>query len=251
MQVTMHDQMGNKVVFNKPLLRIVSLVPSQTELLCDLGLEPNIVGITKFCVHPFQLKSTKTIVGGTKKVHYEKIRLLNPDIVCNKEENTLEMVIKLREICPVWVTNIISIEDNWMIADFGKLFNKRTEAQKWNDKLAFALADFCQFVADKPIRKPPTLYGKTLIWQPVQTIISMKCSSSTISRTSTKTNPVIPKSKSKKIRLEGDPDLVFLSSEPYPFKEEDAFEMAGSHHAKTVFVDGEMFSWYGSRMSKL
>jgi hypothetical protein len=64
------------------------------------------------------------------------------------------MVIKLREICPVWVTNIISIEDNFkMIADFGKLFNKRTEAQKWNDKLAFALADFCQFVADKPIRK--------------------------------------------------------------------------------------------------
>ena len=253
MQVTMHDQMGNKVAFNKPLLRIVSLVPSQTELLCDLGLEPNIVGITKFCVHPFQLKSTKTIVGGTKKVHYEKIRLLNPDIiVCNKEENTLEMVIKLREICPVWVTNIISIEDNFkMIADFGKLFNKRTEAQKWNDKLAFALADFCQFVADKPIRK-----AAYFIWKNPY----MAAGSDNYINEMLKLNHFeniyenksrYPEVEIKKIRLEGDPDLVFLSSEPYPFKEEDAFEIGRfTHHAKTVFVDGEMFSWYGSRMLK-
>jgi ABC-type Fe3+-hydroxamate transport system substrate-binding protein len=88
MQVTMHDQMGNKVVFNKPLLRIVSLVPSQTELLCDLGLEPNIVGITKFCVHPFQLKSTKTIVGGTKKVHYEKSVCSTPTLLSATRKRT-------------------------------------------------------------------------------------------------------------------------------------------------------------------
>jgi ABC-type Fe3+-hydroxamate transport system substrate-binding protein len=107
--------------------------------LYDLGLEDRIVGITKFCVHPYHFKSVK-IVGGTKKVHVEKIRLLQPDIIiCNKEENTLEIVAELQKICPVWVTNIITIEDNFkMITDFGQLFNCRTESQKWNDKIDFA-----------------------------------------------------------------------------------------------------------------
>jgi ABC-type Fe3+-hydroxamate transport system substrate-binding protein len=70
--------------------------------------------------------------------------LLKPDIIiCNKEENTQEIVERLSEICPVWVTNIITIEDNFqIISDFGQLFNCRTEAQKWNDKLAYALNDF-------------------------------------------------------------------------------------------------------------
>ena len=93
------DQMGHTFEFSKALKRIVSIVPSQTELLYDLGLEERIVGITKFCVHPYHFKSTKKIVGGTKKVNYDKIRALNPDIIiCNKEENTLEMVIELQKI---------------------------------------------------------------------------------------------------------------------------------------------------------
>ncbi len=253
MPVTLHDPMGNAFVFGAPLQRIVSLVPSQTELLCDLGLESNIVGVTKFCVHPYQLKSTKTIVGGTKKVHYEEIRLLRPDIIiCNKEENTLEMVEKLREICPVWVTNIITIEDNFtMIADFGKLFNKRTEAQKWNDKLAHALANFLEFVKDKPVRK-----AAYFIWKnPYMAVGSDNYINEMLKlnhfENIYESKSRYPEVEIKKIRLEGDPDLVFLSSEPYPFKGEDAFEIGRfTHHAKTIFVDGEMFSWYGSRMLK-
>jgi iron complex transport system substrate-binding protein len=253
MQVTFTDQIGNTFDFTTVPKRIVSLVPSQTELLCDLGLEASLVGITKFCVHPYQLKSTKTIVGGTKKVHYERIRLLQPDIIiCNKEENTLEMVGKLREICPVWVTNIITVEDNFMmISDFGKLFNKRTEAQKWNDKLAFALADFRESIKGQPIRK-----AAYFIWKNPY----MAAGSDNYINEMLQLNRFeniygnkgrYPEVEIKKIRLEGDPDLVFLSSEPYPFKEEDAFEIGRfTHHAKTVFVDGEMFSWYGSRMLK-
>ena len=145
------DQIGTMHSFEIAPKRIVSLVPSQTELLYDLGLEESIVGITKFCVHPFHFKSTKKVIGGTKKVHFEKIRLLQPDIIiANKEENTKEIVEKLSKICPVWVTDIITIEDNLkMISDFGILFNKRTEAQKWIDKTNFALADFKQFVRNK------------------------------------------------------------------------------------------------------
>ena len=126
------DQLGTLHSFETAPKRIISLVPSQTELLFDLGLEEKIIGITKFCVHPYHLKSTKKIVGGTKKIHFEKIKLLQPDIIiCNKEENTLEIVEQLSTICPVWVTNIVSVEDNFhMISDFGQLFNCRTESQK-------------------------------------------------------------------------------------------------------------------------
>ncbi|RTL10142.1 MAG: cobalamin-binding protein, partial [Flavobacteriaceae bacterium] len=133
----MQDQLGTQHTFEKTPLRIVSLVPSQTELLYDLGLEEHIVGITKFCVHPFHFKATKTIVGGTKTIKFDKIRALQPDIIiCNKEENTKEIVEELSQICPVWVTDILTIEDNLqMIQDFGQLFNKRTEARKWVDKI--------------------------------------------------------------------------------------------------------------------
>ena len=113
---TFVDQIGTSHTFINTPKRIVSLVPSQTELLYDLGLEESIVGITKFCVHPFHFKSTKEIIGGTKKIHFEKIRLLQPDIIiANKEENTIEIVEELTKICPVWVTDIITLDDNFQL----------------------------------------------------------------------------------------------------------------------------------------
>jgi len=250
---TLIDQIGIEHTFEKSPQRIVSLVPSQTELLFDLGLESKIVGITKFCVHPFHFKSTKKIVGGTKKVHFDKIKELKPDvIICNKEENTLEIVEELRKICPVWVTDIITLEDNFqMITDFGQIFNCRTEAQKWNDKLAFALSDFKNFVKDRVVKKAAYFIWKNPF---------MVAGSDNFINELLKLNHFkniyedkgrYPEIEIKKIRIEGDPDIVFLSSEPYPFKEEDAFEIGRfTHHAKTVFVDGEMFSWYGSRLLK-
>ncbi|WP_165930055.1 ABC transporter substrate-binding protein [Flavobacterium caseinilyticum] len=256
-QKTLIDQIGITHSFETSPKRIISLVPSQTELLYDLGLEDRIIGITKFCVHPYHLKSTKKIVGGTKKVHYEKIRLLQPDIIiCNKEENTVEIVEELRKICPVWVTNIITIEDNFqMISDFGQLFNCRTESQKWNDKLAFALSDFKNFINDKPEQKVAYFIWKN----PFMVAGSDNFINELLKLNHFKNiyadNPATlgryPEVELKKIRLQGDPDLVFLSSEPYPFQEEDAFEIGRhTHHAKAIFVDGEMFSWYGSRLLK-
>ena len=247
------DQLGTTHTFENTPKRIISLVPSQTELLYDLGLEEEIVGITKFCVHPKHLKATKQIVGGTKQVKYDKIKDLQPDIIiANKEENTKEIVEELSKICPVWVTNIVTIEDNLqMIADFGKLFNKRTEAQKWNDKITFAYNDFQQFIKDKPFRKvayfiwanpymvagKDTFINEMLVLNRFQNIYEEKGR--------------YPEIELEKIRQEGDPEVVFLSSEPFPFKDEHAFEIGRcTHHAKTIFVDGELFSWYGSRILK-
>jgi ABC-type Fe3+-hydroxamate transport system substrate-binding protein len=247
------DQLGNIFEFDKSPRRIVSLVPSQTELLFDLGLEDRIVGITKFCVHPYRAKSLKKIIGGTKKVHYEKIRLLQPDlIIANKEENTQEMVASLQKICPVWVTNIITLDDNQqMISDFGKIFNCRTEAQRLNDKITFSHSNFKNFIAEKPLRKVAYF-----IWREPY----MAAGGNNFINEMLKINHFVniyesrgryPEVELLKIRSEGDPDIVFLSSEPYPFNEEHAFEIGRcTHHAKTIFVDGEMFSWYGSRLLK-
>lgn len=250
----MIDQLGTKHFFKQTPIRIVSLVPSQTELLFDLGLEENIVGITKFCVHPVHFKAIKTIVGGTKNVKIDKIKALQPDvIICNKEENTKEIVDELAKICPVWVTNIVSIEDNLkMIQDFGQLFNKRIEAQKWIDKISFAYQNFQQFIKDKPIKKAAYfIWANPYMVAGNQTFINELLQINHFQNIYANKESRYPEVELKKIRLEGDPDYVFLSSEPFPFTDEHAFEIGRyTHHTKTVFVDGELFSWYGSRLLK-
>lgn len=248
------DQLGVNHTFEATPKRIISLVPSQTELLVDLGLEESIVGITKFCIHPYYLKSTKKRIGGTKKVNFDKIKELQPDIIiANKEENTKEIVEELSEICPVWVTDIYTIEDNnKMIQDFGEIFNKRTNAQKWIDKINFAHNDFKNFIKDIPLKK-----AAYFIWANPYMVAGNNNFINELLRINHFKNIYedkegrYPEIELKKMRLEGDPDYVLLSSEPFPFKDEHAFEIGRfSHHAKTIFVDGEMFSWYGSRLVK-
>lgn len=249
---TVTDQLGTSHSFASAPKRIVSLVPSQTELLYDLGLEDKIVGITKFCVHPVHLKAAKKIIGGTKKVHVDRIRELNPDlIIANKEENTLEMVEELRQICPVWVTNIITFEDNLqMISDFGQLLNCEIEAQIWISKIDFAYRDFQNFINERPFKK-----AAYFIWANPY----MVAGSDNFINEMLKLNHFqniyenksrYPEIELEKIRIEGNPDLVLLSSEPFPFKKEHALAIGRFTQAKTVFVDGEMFSWYGSRILK-
>lgn len=264
---TYTDQLGNQHTFGQTPKRIVSLVPSQTELLYDLGLEDSIVGITKFCVHPFHLKATKAIVGGTKQVKIDKIKALQPDIIiANKEENTLEIVESLQDICPVWVTDIITIEDNLqMISDFGQLFNKRIEAQKWIDKTNFALADFQHFIKDKEVKKVAyfiwanpymvaggdTFINELLKLNKFENIYDNHETRGGAEQSVVKYEGRYPEIVIQKMRIQGDPDYVLLSSEPFPFKDEHAFELGRhTHHATTIFVDGEMFSWYGSRLVK-
>ncbi|MDX1271480.1 helical backbone metal receptor [Bizionia paragorgiae] len=239
------------IVLKQTPLRIVSLVPSQTELLYDLGLEDNVVGITKFCVHPVHFKRTKTNVGGTKQIHIDKIKALNPDIIlCNKEENTKEIVDACSEICKVHVSELYTIQDTIaLIKEYGSLFNKRTDALKIINKIEYNLRDFQDFIKDKPVLKVAYF-----IWRAPWMVAANNTFINHLLELNNFENIYAnleryPEVEIKKIRLQGDPDLILLSSEPYPFKEEHAFELGRfSHHAKTVFVDGEYFSWYGSRL---
>jgi iron complex transport system substrate-binding protein len=221
--------------------------------LFDLGLEDKIVGITKFCIHPFHLKQTKTIVGGTKNIKIEKIKELQPDIIlCNKEENTKEIVEMCQEIADVHVSDIYTLSDTIeLIEEYGSLFNCRTNANNIVQKLNFKLSDFKNFA--KNIKPKKVAY---FIWREPWMVAANNTFINHILELNKfdniyKNKERYPEVALKKIRLEGDPDLVFLSSEPYPFKEEHAFEIGRcTHHAKTIFVDGELFSWYGSRMLK-
>mgnify|MGYP003674588942 CR=1 FL=1 len=234
-------------------MRIVSLVPSQTELLHDLGLEDQIVGITKFCVHPYHYKSVKTKVGGTKQIKIEKIKALKPDIIlCNKEENTKDIVEACQEICEVHVSELYTIQDTLeLITYYGERFNKRTAAQNIVSKINYKLTDFKQFIKDKP--KVKVAY---FIWRNPWMVAANNTFIDHVLELNKFENIYrnlerYPEVDITKIQQEGDPDVVLLSSEPYPFKDEHAFEIGRvAHHPKTIFVDGELFSWYGSRLLK-
>lgn len=245
------DQTGEVHEVTKSPQRIVCLVPSLTELLCDMGLEPQVVGVTKFCVHPVYLCGMKTVVGGTKKVHVEKIRHLQPDIIiCNKEENTAEMVAQLRGLCSVWVTDIASIDDCLdCIRSMGLLFNRRMEARKLVDRITSARDRFVSDYGNLPGRR-----AAYFIWKNPYMLAGRDTFIGHMMAVNNFEN-IAEGERYPEIGLEAvrraDPELVLLSSEPYPFSDADAFEIGRfTHHGKTIFVDGEMFSWYGSRIIK-
>ena len=156
------DQINRTIRLTQTPKRIVSLVPSQTELLVDLGLKEFLVGITKFCVHPNNLREEIQVIGGTKKVSYEKIKILSPDIIiCNKEENTFEMVKELQKIAPVWVSDIITIADSFeMIHLLGKVFNVSEKASELVSGMISEKKDFEVFMKDKTSKRVAYLIWK-------------------------------------------------------------------------------------------
>lgn len=233
--------------------RIISLVPSQTELLYDLGLEKSIVGLTKFCIHPVSAKKSKTIIGGTKSIHIEKIKALQPDIIlCNKEENTKKIVMSCSQIAPTHVSDIYNLEDaKNLIRDYGKIFAKDLEASGIIKKINFQQEAFERFVLQKPILKvayfiwksPWMVAANRTFIHYLLTLNKFHNVYDTLDR--------YPEVSIQKMADEKAPELIFLSSEPFPFKEEHTKEIK-THTQETsiIFVDGEMFSWYGSRLIK-
>ncbi len=244
------DQLNRTVLLKKTPSRIVSLVPSQTELLVDLGLRKSIVGITKFCVHPADLKNEKTIVGGTKKVNYDKIKSLNPDfIICNKEENTQEMVLQLEKIAPVWISDIKTISESLlMITQLGEIFKVAEKATEIISKIEIELSGLHKIVRNLRTRK--VLY---LIWKDPYMAAGKNTFIDALLQINNFKN-VIDSEASRYPEIGNkefdNTDLIFLSTEPYPFKKKDVSKLNDEFEAEIKLVDGEFFSWYGSRLIK-
>ncbi|PRX41056.1 ABC transporter substrate-binding protein [Salegentibacter salegens] len=243
------DQLQRKIFLPKTPKRIISLVPSQTELLVDLGMEENLVGITKFCVHPKYLRKVKTIVGGTKQVTLEKIKALKPDIIlCNKEENTKEMVEKLEEVAPVHVSDIVKIEDAFeLMNQYGKIFHKEALVETMVNSVRKKIAALQEQLKDKPVRKVAYfIWKKPLMVTGKDTFINELLKLNKFENVFAESR--YPETSLKELKAKN-PDLLLLSSEPFPFEEKHK-KYFSDLNVEIKLVDGEYFSWYGSRLIK-
>lgn len=228
-------------------MKVVSLVPSITEALFDLGLtEHEIVGRTKFCIHPAEKVKDVTVIGGTKNINIGKIRALQPDfILANKEENVKEQVEALMDDFKVLVTNVENIEDNYyLLKNLGKLFHKEERAQSFNLKIYEVLNEA------KINAKPKAAY---LIWNnPYMTIGSDTFIHKIMAEIGFE-NLFKDRKRYPEIKTEdlAGADLIMLSSEPFPFKEKHIEELKAVYPEKKIMiVDGEAFSWYGTHIAK-
>ena len=252
MQKTFTDQLGNEITINYPPKRIVSIVPSQTELLFDLGLADEVIGITKFCIHPIEKFASKTKIGGTKKLLIEKIRDLKPDLIIgNKEENTQSEVELLMQEFPVWMSDISNLEEAMLtITQIGELVDRAPEAAYLNHLINAGFKDLQTLAVEKNINQTVAY----LIWKDPYMFAGKDTFIDDILR-KIGLNNVIQQSRYPEIELSQlqtlNSQLIFLSSEPYPFKQKhiDEIQLA-LPNAKVMLVDGEMFSWYGSRLVK-
>jgi ABC-type Fe3+-hydroxamate transport system substrate-binding protein len=210
------DQLNNTIELYTFPKRIISIVPSQSELLWDLGLRDELVGITKFCIHPKEMFNSIERVGGTKTLHIEKIRALKPDLIIgNKEENEQSQILELQKEFPVWMSDIYNLEDALkMIELVGELVNQSNKANQLKNTIQHSFLNIQQ-VSKTALYliwyKPYMAAGKTTFIGDMLQKIGVE-------------NVLPANSRYPELSLEEikslNPDIIFLSSEPYPFKQE-------------------------------
>jgi len=243
------DQLNRRLTFKEPPKRIISLVPSLTETLHFLNLDEEVVGITKFCVHPKEWKDSKTIIGGTKKVNFKKIKNLKPDlIIANKEENTKEEIEELIKNYPVYISNIKSFKDlENFNTDIGLITKEQEKAKTLNQSIKKVVCETQNFfnslgqnkVAYFIWQNPFMLAGKDTFINHILNHIGFENIANTL------------KSRYPEVSINdiNPADIILLSSEPYPFKKKHLKDYSVQFNNSNIFiVDGEVFSWYGPRI---
>jgi ABC-type Fe3+-hydroxamate transport system substrate-binding protein len=245
------DQLGRWVELPSAPRKIVSLVPSITELLYTLQLDNEVTGITKFCVHPETWFRQKTRIGGTKNIKPEVIHELQPDlIIANKEENVKEQVDELAKHYPVYITDVNNLDDALeMIEQIGTITGRLNNAMHLISQINTAFASLTSLSSLKP--NPAKQNAGYLIWRnPYMTIgndtfihdMLSRCGLTNIFGNTTR-YPAIDTWQLKHC------DLLLLSSEPFPFQQKHIDELQPQlPNTRILLVDGEMFSWYGSRL---
>lgn len=233
--------------------RIISLVPSQTELLYHLGADAETIGITKFCIHPQHWFTTKERVGGTKTVNLEKIKQLKPDlIIANKEENVQAQIEELAKDIPVWLTDVNNLTDALqMIADIGVLTGRAAAANTIVERISKLFSEMPAM--EKPVNTAYLIWRKPYMTVGADTFIHdllQRCGFANIFAHKTR-YPEVDIAQLQGTSAEDNKacQLLLLSSEPYPFKQKHIDELSLLlPDTKIILVDGEMFSWYGSRL---
>ena len=247
--LTVTDQLGRRVAVPFPPQRIVSLVPSQTELLFDLGLGERVVGVTKFCTHPTEARTQATVIGGTKNFAFDKVAALKPELIIgNKEENYQEGIEQLATNYPVWLSDISDLPTALdMIRRVGFIAGTKEKAE------AMAATIDASFAAlETGETAIPAAY---LIWRRPYMVAAMGTFIDDMLRRAGFSNVFAKHSRYPEITAEqladAAPQRILLSSEPYPFGAKHVAEFqAICPNAKIEIIDGELFSWYGSRLLK-
>ncbi|SDD37254.1 substrate-binding protein [Mucilaginibacter pineti] len=241
-----HDQLHRAISLSAVPEKIISVVPSQTELLFYLGLDAEIIGITKFCIHPANKFKTTTKVGGTKQLNTELIKSLKPDlIIANKEENDRGQIEELSKLFPVWISDINNLAQALdMIHNVGLLVDRQTEAEVLFKAITAGFKSFP--LPQLNLRVAYLIWRKPYIVAATNTYIdSMLQLCGFTNAFEAERYPELGSDDLIRVK----PDVVFLSSEPYPFKQKHIIEFQELlPQAKVLLVDGEMFSWYGSRL---
>jgi len=241
------DQLHRKIHIPTPPRRIISLVPSITELLFDLGLDAQIIGVTRFCIFPATAKKEKTIIGGTKNLKIDRIRALKPDlIIADKEENTKEQIEILAEAFPVWISNIRHFDDALdMIQKVGRITRTSSLAQKLISQIEVA------FSKKEQVSSAPSV--AYLIWKEPIMVAASDTFIHEMLKKAGFTNAFADQSRYPEVSPEAlqssRANLIFLSSEPYPFSEKHIQYFKDlMPNTQVILVDGTYFSWYGSRI---
>ncbi|MFK7936216.1 MAG: helical backbone metal receptor [Saprospiraceae bacterium] len=228
--------------------RIISLVPSITELLVDLGVQEKLVGRTKFCVHPENAVKQIPKIGGTKQLKIEQIRALQPDlIIANKEENDREQVETLAAEFPVWISDVPNFPAALeMILGIGRVVGQIEKAQQIVQQQQQIMADLL------PQRSLRAAY---LIWRKPYMTVGNDTYIHDMLRRVGFDNVFGEQTRYPQFTLadlkKRDPEVILLSSEPFPFKEKHIAELREQFPTIPIeLVDGEAFSWYGTRLLK-
>ncbi|MCR8556740.1 helical backbone metal receptor [Mucilaginibacter sp. BJC16-A38] len=241
-----YDQLNREINLPEVPKRIISIVPSQTELLFYLGLDEEIIGITKFCIHPAEKFKSTTKIGGTKQLDIGKIKSLQPDlIIANKEENERSQLEELMQYFPVWISDIYDLPGALeMVERVGVMVNRTTEANDLSNEIIQKFIDLKPAASSLRVayfiwRKPYMVTGQNTF------IDSMLQQCGLTNAFDVERYPEVDEQS----LIESKPDVILLSSEPYPFKEKHINELQRIVPSATIkLVDGEMFSWYGSRL---
>jgi ABC-type Fe3+-hydroxamate transport system substrate-binding protein len=243
------DQMGRQIHLKTPPQRIVSLVPSQSELLHFLGLEDEVAGITKFCIYPDDWFRNKTRIGGTKQVKMEVVAQLQPDLIIgNKEENQKEQIKALAEKYPVWMSDIHDLNSALaMISAIGDL----TGTWKKAERLVSAIQKSFSALENEAIQ-PPLRVAYFIWYNPYMVVASNTFIDDMLQKLGFenvfKDQQRYPEVEAGQLQALK-PEVILLSSEPFPFKEKHIIELKKiCPEAVIKLVDGALFSWYGSRL---
>ncbi len=242
----MIDQLNRDVLIDSPPSRILSTVPSLTEYLIDLGLEKKLVGITKFCVRPKSIVKSIQKVGGTKNLNVELIRELKPElIVCSKEENHKEQISALMDTSAVYVSNITDLDSAvGAMKDIAELTNTVPRSRDIISAIELKRSQIS--IPDKKLRVCYLIWKDPYMTVGHDTFIHHMLESFGFENVFGNRNryPKISAAQINSLK----PDYVFLSSEPFPFADKHIKEIQKVINSDIVTVDGELFSWYGSRL---